>query len=368
MIEAVMAKNFKGASFEMPLAKRMLVVGKNGSGKSMRSQALMLALTGHVPGAGKTNAAIHDAFATSTTMSAGVKLDGAWFERQFIRANSGTVTCRYRINSANAGQKGFIEDMARCGKPAVFNIQLFLELSNQKKIEQIFAVFPPKGDLNGIDQKIIARRGEINAVQQDIRTNQKAIERLSGSAAEMNLPNKSMPELKAEIDKANEDLKAAERQLEDLKREEEAERKKLEEERKAEASRRAEEERKAEAARRAENERLAKIEAEKAREAFEKERDKVAEMARLARDGQREAETAKVEAEAAKQQAAAAQKERNDAVSQYEAAIAEAQKTEKSRQLAIFLIHQIVMRMDKPKCQMCTAKFYAQKSMRDLNG
>jgi len=285
MITRVWARNFKGASFKQPLSERTLFVGPNGIGKTLRAQALTLAVNGYIPGTSKLNRDIHAAYATAAKMAVGFELGGIQFERIFQAAGE-KVSCLYRIDGAKYSAKDFQVEMAKAGDPQICDLTAFLGLSDPKKIEEIFKSYPPSGNLKGIESEVHRAKEKINIYNREIQSNERSIERLSKSRASLELPAGTLPELQARIGSLEKDLAEAQeeerRQRDELQREREAEERRAVEKRQAElkAKRDAEE---AEARRREQEDferRKAAWEAKQKREAEELERRKAEEASR----------------------------------------------------------------------------------------
>lgn len=237
MITRVWAKNFKGASFKQPLSERTLFVGPNGIGKTLRAQALTLAVNGYIPGTSKLNRDIHAAYATDAKMTIGFEIDGIRFERIFQAAGD-KVSCNYRIDGAKYGAKDFQVEMAKAGDPQICDLTTFLGLSDPKKIEEIFKSYPPSGNLKGIESEVQRVKEKINTINREIQSNERSIERLSKSRAALDLPAGTLPEVQARIESLEKDLAQAQederRQKEEVQRQREAEERQAKEKKQAE--------------------------------------------------------------------------------------------------------------------------------------
>ena len=98
MITRVFAAGFKGGDFDQPLGKHTLILGANGAGKSSRTEALMLAANGAIPGGPKTNPDIFAAFGNGDDMTVGFDMGGFTFEREYTRKRDGSITQVYKVN------------------------------------------------------------------------------------------------------------------------------------------------------------------------------------------------------------------------------------------------------------------------------
>ncbi len=215
MITAVTAHNFKGATFTAPLGGKVLVVGPNGAGKSSRSQALQLAVLGYVPGAGKRNADILEAFrdGKGKDLRAGVVLEsGKKLERRFSRfERTGAVSQEMYAGGIKCSAPEFARALADV---AVVDLSVFLGLSDAKKIDELFRLFPPEGDVRDIAAKIEAQAKRIAALEREERDATALVANVTAKKTSIQLPAGTMADKQNEIDKAEADLRQARADLE----------------------------------------------------------------------------------------------------------------------------------------------------------
>lgn len=154
MIKEIMIKNMKGQTVAQSLSGKNILIGRNGSGKTTRIQALGLAMLGHVPGQAKTSAATFK-FATGNEMTAGLKLDGFEFTRSFIRdekvnSKSGERTVSVKENvsvSPGKGERTVTQKKERIFEeignfPVAMDFNEFLKLSDAKRRDFIYSLSP----------------------------------------------------------------------------------------------------------------------------------------------------------------------------------------------------------------------------------
>ena len=215
MIAQVTAHNFKGATFSAPLGGKVLVVGPNGVGKSSRSQALQLAVLGYVPGAGgKQNAAILDAFKSQDgkDLRAGVVLEnGTKLERRFTRSRSGSVSHEMYAGGIKCTAAEFAKALADV---AVVDLSVFLGLSDAKKIDELFRLFPPEGNVRDIAAKIEAQAKRIAALEREERDATSLASNITVKKTSIQLPAGTMADKQAEIDRVEAELAQARAELE----------------------------------------------------------------------------------------------------------------------------------------------------------
>jgi len=217
MFTKIQAKNFKGLSFEQPLARLNLFIGMNGSGKSARSGALLLARFGFIPGnGGKKNSDIFQAYSGSgaNQITVGFSTDkGGVLERHFLNRSTGTVSQKYSINGTyNRSAEDFA--MAMANVPKVFDLSEFMALSDQKKIDLIFELFPPAGgDPVALSIKIGEKEATLNRKREELRGAEKIVQKLTSSKAEIQLPAGNLSLTKSRIEGLNNALKTAKAEL-----------------------------------------------------------------------------------------------------------------------------------------------------------
>ena len=250
MITAVTAKGFKGQDFDQPLGPRTLIFGPNGAGKSTRTQALILAATGKVPGVAGQNPAIMAAFAAagSDKLRVGYRLDnGKHFERAWVLTAKGTVSQAYYVDGRKKAKTDFERLAYDSGLPRIIDIAAFIALSDEKKVKHLFDLYPPDGDVAEIGQRIQDLAEDINALRRKNQDESRAAATARKALAETALPAGTLAETRDAIARREDELAQAQDELAQAKANEAA--------RKAKAEAKAEAEKKAEELRRAEKER-----------------------------------------------------------------------------------------------------------------
>lgn len=269
MITNIHAKNLKGLEFSQDLKEKNIIVGPNGSGKTAISIAAMLTIYGQVPGV-KTNPDIMAAFG-SGKLTVGAKVNGTLLDRQWSESSKGSISQTYLIGRKKATKDDFITALAEAGNPKIFNLPEFMALSDQKKIEYIFTLFPPADDIGKLDDEISELKEKLNSKRKRLNDGENFIKKSLSERSGIDLPAGTAAEVSGEIEKTEIELAAARSSLEKAKQEEiEAEQKEREKKLKEEADARekqmVEENLKKQADLKAETEAL-----EKKREAFRKE-------------------------------------------------------------------------------------------------
>lgn len=215
MITRIYARGFKGLDFDQPLALRTVIMGKVGSGKSSRSLALALLVTGSLPGTGiaKSNSDILNAVGNGDSLTVGLEFDdGVTLERTYRRKKNGAVGCEYRNAGESIPKNLFEMELDRRGV-SIADVPAFLALSDAKKVDELFRLFPPAGDVRGLGAAITRAKERISELESAIKGKEQSCRSLSESLAGLNLPAGSLPEVQATIVQTEREYQAARDEL-----------------------------------------------------------------------------------------------------------------------------------------------------------
>ncbi|MFA5169824.1 MAG: hypothetical protein WC420_03805 [Candidatus Paceibacterota bacterium] len=157
-IEEIIMQHIKGQNCRQKLTGRDIIQGKNGSGKTTRSQAIGLAMLGYVPGSGRT---AQDTFKLSSSdiMTAGIKLDDFEMSRTFTRSEKEnpktflkdvsisqeidvSPSMGERLNSDK--EKRIIDELGSF--PVMLDFNEFLSLSDSKRRDFFYSMSPVAAD------------------------------------------------------------------------------------------------------------------------------------------------------------------------------------------------------------------------------
>jgi chromosome segregation ATPase len=222
MVEKIYAENFKGLVFEDKIGKQTLFVGNVGSGKSSRTMALELLLTGTVHSAGlsKKPADIFHALAAADDhkITVGAVIGGKTYERTLTMTKTGSVRQSYSINGSSAKQADFNAAIAGTGVQ-VADIHAFFSLSDTKKIEHLFTLYPPYIDVASLNKEINSTNDDLKEAQALAKSKRDMAAQLEKDRSEMELPGMTLAEVTAQRKQAEEELETVRTELEKARQE-----------------------------------------------------------------------------------------------------------------------------------------------------
>ncbi len=215
MITRIYARGFKGMDFDQSLALRTVITGRIGSGKSSRALALALLVTGSLPGTGiaKSNSDILNAVGNGDSLTVGLEFDdGVTLERSYKRKKNGAVGCEYRNAGESVPKNLFELELDRRGA-SIADVSAFLALSDAKKVDELFRLFPPAGDVRGLGAAITRAKERISELESAIKGKEQSCRSITKSLASLNLPSGSLPEVQAAIVRTEREYQTARDEL-----------------------------------------------------------------------------------------------------------------------------------------------------------
>lgn len=215
MITHIKTKGFKGFNIDEDIPAKALFYGKNRSGKSSRAAAAALTILGYIPFAtkpSKNNADILNDYGVGDALTVSVVFNGVEFERHFYRTDKG-VSQRLRVDKKKHSAADFAVELEKAGSPRIIDVNAFMSLSDQKKIDSLFDLFPPSANLKNLDSEIEKAKKEVSRLEKQERTNTAVIQRLTASKSEIQLPAGTLAEIQADIKKLTEEVKTAQDEL-----------------------------------------------------------------------------------------------------------------------------------------------------------
>ena len=219
MITHIKTKGFKGFDINEDVFPKTIYYGKNTAGKSARAAAIALTILGFIPFVAKTsknNAEILNDFGCGDTLTTSVICNEIEFERHFSRSEKGTVSQRLRVDKKKYSAQDFALELYRAGNPKIIDVPDFMSMSDQKKINVLFSLYPPAADLKKLDNKIDKVKKTVNELQGHERTSTAVIQRLTKSKGEIEIPGGTMAEIKTGIEALTMQVKEAQDNLKEF--------------------------------------------------------------------------------------------------------------------------------------------------------
>jgi hypothetical protein len=90
--------------------------------------------------------------------------------------------------------------LSQAGAPRIVDVGDFILMSDQKKIDMLFSLYPPAANLTNLDNLIENAKTRVNDLQASERTMTATIQKLTASRLEIQVPAGSLPEIKADIE------------------------------------------------------------------------------------------------------------------------------------------------------------------------
>lgn len=220
MITKIIAQNLKGLSFEQEIGKYTFFSGPMGAGKSARLQALNLAILGYLPQDQKKRPG--DIFATHSfdgnDFSVGFETErGVTFGRKFmLDKKTGLVSTAVFGDRKKVDTKSIEKVLADIGAPAICDLSVFTGLSDKKKVDYIFELYPPEGDIGKITQEIEELKEKENRIAADLRSAKGVIERLVKEKSAIVVPAGTLAEVQQTITQQEKELAKAQSDLNEI--------------------------------------------------------------------------------------------------------------------------------------------------------
>lgn len=179
-IQAITMQNLKGTTAKQPLTGKDIFIGRNGSGKTTRLQALQMSMLGYVPGNGKRALDNYKFSSDDNVMSVGLELEGFKFTRTFERTTKLTkgipnVTISESITVSPArGERTETDRKARVSAevgnfPVMLDFNEFLTLSDAKRRDFIYGL--SAGIEGGWNKERVAQYLEERLLTMEIEVN-----------------------------------------------------------------------------------------------------------------------------------------------------------------------------------------------------
>lgn len=119
------------------------------------------------------------------------------------------------------------------GDPRIFDLKKFIELSDQEKINFIFSLFPPEGDLGKINEELESIEEAEKALRPKVKAAELTISNLTQAKSDISIPAGTLAEVQKEINDKEAMLAEAREQLKEIEVQEREEKAKADAEAKA---------------------------------------------------------------------------------------------------------------------------------------
>jgi hypothetical protein len=171
---------------------------------------------GYVPWATKPKkkaADILDIYGSGTALAVSAVISGVEFERKFTMSESGAVSQRLRVNKTKFAKDEFALELHKANAPSMIDLGAFMDLSDAKKIDTIFRLFPPVGDVAGLTAEIETKDTELKGINKRLTGLRSTIQTLSSSRAAAGLPAGTLAETQGEIEELTVEVKKLKAQI-----------------------------------------------------------------------------------------------------------------------------------------------------------
>lgn len=99
------------------------------------------------------------------TMTVGIEIDGGkTLERTYRHKKDGSVSCDCRVDGERTAKNLFEVELDRQGI-GIADVAGFLALSDAKKVDELFRLFPPAGDVRGLNASISRAKERISQIE-----------------------------------------------------------------------------------------------------------------------------------------------------------------------------------------------------------
>ena len=204
MITKIKTKNFLGPDITEKCSNKMFFSGPNRSGKTTRTNAIHLCLNGFIASAHrvcKKPSDILEQYAENDKLTCSIEIDDKTeFEYHISKDSKGKVSKRLRVDKKKYSEKEYMQELALSGNPKIIDLSTFIQLSDDKKIDQIFKLYPGDVDIKELNSDISKKTAERDKKQADIKMKESVIKENTKSKGLIELPAGSLSQTKADIE------------------------------------------------------------------------------------------------------------------------------------------------------------------------
>jgi hypothetical protein len=201
MIEKIRTEGFKGFDLDEDVPNKVIYTGPNMSGKSTRAGAIAIALYGNIPfsTAGKKPGDILDSFGSGDSIICAVKVGGKDFARKISRNAKGGASQVVQIDGKRVAAENFAIMLDRAGGPKMADVAEFMKVSETKKIDTLFDLYP-NPELASIDSDIEKAKKEVSNLEKKKSGAESTIQRLTNSKHEEQIKQAEIEEAKVQAE------------------------------------------------------------------------------------------------------------------------------------------------------------------------
>ena len=204
MITKIKGKGFLGPDIDCSCSNKMFVTGPNRSGKTTKTNIIHLVLNGFIASAHrvcKKPSDILEQYSAGNQITCSVEIDGKTeFEYHISKDSKGSVSKRLRVDKKKYPEKEFMQELTLSGNPKIIDLSSFIQLSDDKKIDQLFKIYPGDVDIQELNSNISKKEAAINMKTADIKTKEAVITENNKSKQLIELPSGSLSSIRAEIE------------------------------------------------------------------------------------------------------------------------------------------------------------------------
>lgn len=203
MITNIKTKGLHGPDISQPCSKKMMFYGPNRSNKTTRTNIIHLCLNGFISSAHrvcKKPVDILNQYAKGDFLTSAIEINETEFEFHISRDSKGKTSRRFRIDKKKYSEKEYMTELALSGNPKIIDLESFIQMSDAKKIDQLFKLYPAKVDIKKLNSDIEKKNAKISRYKADIETKKAVIRENEKSKQLIELPAGTLADIKDELE------------------------------------------------------------------------------------------------------------------------------------------------------------------------
>ena len=203
MITKIKGKGFLGPAIDQTCSNKMIFVGSNRSNKTTRTNIIHLCLNGFVATGHKIYkkpADILNQYCSGDKLTCAIEIGKTEFEISFNRDSKGKCSKKFRVNKKKYSEKEYMEELFNAGNPKIIDLESFIQMSDAKKIEQLFKLYPASVDVQSLNSDISKAEDKISNLKASIDKKKSVIQENTKSKKEIELPAGTLSEIIDELE------------------------------------------------------------------------------------------------------------------------------------------------------------------------